>query len=180
MPEHHSGEAISIMRVQPREPGGVILRTESQGVDGRLDPRHSALGGNTSPPLEWDPVIDVRAWAIIVEGPDAPRDLPFLHWMAWDIPGEATSLPEGLANDAHPISPHGMIQGRNDNGGYGWFGPSPPAGHGPHRYYFQIFALDQPLMMDANSSLEDLVGALKGHTLAEGQMVATFEAPTRQ
>lgn len=180
MPEQHSGESISIMRVQPREPSGVILRSESQGVDGRLDERHSALGGNLSPPLEWDPVIDARAWAIIVEDPDAPRDLPFLHWMAWDIPGEVTTLPQGLSNDAHPLSVHGMIQGRNDNGSYGWFGPKPPPGHGVHHYHFQIFALDGPLGLGADSPLEALIGALKGHTLAEGQLVATFEAPATQ
>ena len=178
--EHHSGESITIMRVEPREQTGIVLQTRSQGTDGRLADAHSAYHDNISPPLTWTRVPGAQAYALIVEDPDAPRELPFVHWMAWNIPGEAASLPEGIGNVAHPLSPQGMTQGKNDNGSYGWFGPRPPTGHGVHRYYFQIFALDEPLEMGANTPLEELVNALKAHTIAEGQMVATYEAPTAQ
>jgi phosphatidylethanolamine-binding protein (PEBP) family uncharacterized protein len=65
-------------------------------------------------------------------------------------------------------------------GAYGWFGPKPPPGHGVHRYYFQVFALDRRLDMGPDTPLEDLVNALKGAALAEGRLVATYEAPTEQ
>jgi Raf kinase inhibitor-like YbhB/YbcL family protein len=178
--EHHSGESITIMRVEPREQTGIVVSTTSQGTDGRLADAHSAYHDNLSPPLRWTPVPGAQAYALIVEDPDAPRELPFVHWLAWNIPGETTRLPEGIANAAHPVSPHGLTQGKNDNGSHGWFGPRPPAGHGVHRYYFQMFALDAPLEMGANTPLEELVNALKAHTIAEGQMVATYEAPTSQ
>ena len=178
--EQHSGESITIMRVEPREQTGIVLQTRSQGADGRLADAHSAYHDNISPPLTWTRVPAAQAYALIVEDPDAPRELPFVHWLAWNIPGEATALPEGVSNTAHPVTPQGLTQGKNDNGSYGWFGPRPPAGHGVHRYYFQIFALDAPLEMGANTPLEELVNALKAHTIAEGQMVATYEAPTAQ
>lgn len=176
----HSGESITIMRIQPRQTVGLTVTTTSQDVDGKLEDRHSAYHDNLSPPLRWTAVPGAVSYALIVEDPDAPMEQPFVHWMIWNIPGETTSLPQGMPNNADPITPQGAIQGRNDNGSYGWFGPRPPAGHGVHRYYFQLFALDQHLEMDADTPLEELVNALKGDVIAEGQLVATYEAPTSQ
>jgi len=176
----HSGESITIMRIQPRDQHGIELTSPAVGVDEHIADRSSAYRDNLSPPLHWTAVPGAKAWALVVEDPDAPRETPFLHWIAWDIPGEATALPEAIANAAHPVSPQGMIQGKNDNGSYGWFGPRPPRGHGVHHYHFQLFALDAPLKMDANSKLEEIVNALKAHTIAEGEMVGLYEAPTAQ
>lgn len=176
----HSGEAITIMKVDPRLDTGVTVSTTSQAPDGRLADRHSAYHDNISPPLTWSNVPDVAAWAVIVEDPDAPRELPFVHWMIWNIPGTAHGLPEGIGNAAQPISSQNAIQGKNDMGGYGWFGPRPPAGHGLHRYYFQVFALDDQIPMDSDTPLNELLNALKGHTIAKGEMMATYEAPTQQ
>ncbi|HEX2559899.1 YbhB/YbcL family Raf kinase inhibitor-like protein [Phenylobacterium sp.] len=176
----HSGEALTIMKVDPRLDTGVTVYSPAQGVDGRLADRHSAYHDNISPPLTWTNVPDVAAWAVIVEDPDAPRDLPFVHWMIWNIPGEAPGLPEGLPNNAELISPQNAVQGKNDMGGYGWFGPRPPAGHGVHRYYFQVFALDDQIPMGPDTPLNELLNVLKGHTIAKGELVATYEAPTQQ
>jgi Raf kinase inhibitor-like YbhB/YbcL family protein len=176
----HSGEAITILKVHPREPGGITVFSRSQGADGRLADRHSAYHDNVSPPLEWTEVTGAKAYALVVEDPDAPREQPFVHWMIWNIPGEARSLPEGLPNSAELITPQNAVQGRNDMGGHGWFGPRPPAGHGVHRYYFQLFALDEPLEMGPETPLVELLNALKAHTVAEGEMMATYEAPETQ
>jgi len=179
MPEH-SGEAITILKVEPRLRTGVVVSAPAQEPDGRLADRHSAYHDNISPPLTWTDAPDVKAWALIVEDPDAPRDEPFVHWMIWNIPGEATALPEEIANAARPVTPQGAVQGKNGMGGYGWFGPRPPAGHGLHHYYFQLFALDQKLEMGADTPLKELLNALKGHTIAQGELVATYEAPSQQ
>jgi Raf kinase inhibitor-like YbhB/YbcL family protein len=176
----HSGESITIMRIQPRDQHGIELTSPAVGVDEHIADRYSAYHDNLSPPLNWTAVPGARAYALVVEDPDAPRETPFLHWIAWDIPGEATALPQAIANAARPTSPQGMIQGRNDNGSYGWFGPRPPRGHGVHHYHFQLFALDAPLGMDPTSKLEDVVNALKAHTIAEGELVGLYEAPTAQ
>lgn len=183
MSEHrpeHSGEAITILKVQPMLPTGITVTTTAQGADGRLADRHSAYHDNISPPLRWTNVPDVKAWAVIVEDPDAPRELPFVHWMIWNIEGGITHLEPGIPNTGQPVTPQAAVQGKNDMGGYGWFGPRPPAGHGLHRYYFQVFALDDFLPMDPDTPLKELLNALKGHTIAQGEMMATYEAPARQ
>jgi Raf kinase inhibitor-like YbhB/YbcL family protein len=181
-PHHpdHSGEAITILKVDPALKTGVVVTTTSQKADGWLEDRHSAYHDNISPPLAWTTGPDVKAWAVIVEDPDAPQDKPFIHWMIWNIPGDARGLPEGLPNTPTLVTPQGAVQGRNGMHGPGWFGPRPPAGDGPHHYYFQVFALSEPIDMGPATTLPELQNALKARTLASGEMIALYEAPTRQ
>jgi Raf kinase inhibitor-like YbhB/YbcL family protein len=173
----HSGEALTRMKVQPILQSGVLVTCPVQEANGRLPDRHSGYFDNISPPLQWSGVPEARAWAIIVEDPDAPQEHPFIHWMIWNIGGEVTALPEGLPNSDSLITPQGAVQGRNGVGGHGWFGPRPPAGHGTHRYYFQVFALADPIEMGPDTPLTELLHVLKGTTLAHGEMMATYEAP---
>lgn len=179
-PPEHSGEAITILKVDPILDTGIVVTSQVQEPDGRLPDRYSAYFDNLSPPLQWTNVPDVQSWAIVVEDPDAPREQPFVHWMIWNIRGEMNALPEGLPNADFLATPQGGTQGRNDMGSYGWFGPRPPAGHGVHRYYFQVFALDDFLEMSPDTPLKELLNALKGHTIAKGEMMATYEAPNAQ
>ena len=179
--ERHSGETITIRRIEPHHPEQAIaLRTTAQEPDGRLADPHSAYFDNRSPPLSWNSVPGAASYALVVEDPDAPRELPFVHWMIWNIPGDARALPEGIPNEIAAPEPFGAIQGKNDAGTYGWFGPRPPAGHGVHRYYFQIFALDHTIDTTPDLPLEQLVNAIKGNAIAKGELVATYEAPTEQ
>jgi len=173
----HSGQSITLMRVQPILRTGVVVTCPVQQPDGRLPDRYSAYHDNISPPLDWTSVPDVKAWAIVVEDPDAPQETPFLHWIAWNIQGERRGIPEGVGADPRLVTPQGAIQGRNGHGGYGWFGPRPPAGHGLHHYYFQVFALNDLIEMGPDTPLEELLHALKARTLAHGEMTATYEAP---
>ncbi len=173
----HSGEEISILKIRPYSDRGIVLTSAGIGVDGTIDPRHAAQGENLSPPLEWGEVDGAGAYALIVEDPDAPREKPFVHWLAWNIPGELTALPEGLPNEGRLISPQDMVQGRNDMGGLGWFGPQPPPGHGLHHYHFQLFALDGPLELGPEADLLTLLDAIKGRTLVDGELVGTYETP---
>lgn len=176
MTEQHSGETISIFKVRPRDDRGMEVNLPAQKVDGSFEDRHTGYHDNISPTVEWEEVEGAEYYALIVEDPDAPREHPFVHWMIWDIPGGLTALPEGLPNSGGLISPQNAIQGKNDMGMYGWFGPKPPRGHGVHRYYFQMFALDSALEMGPETPLQDLLSALKGHTIAEGEAMATYEA----
>jgi len=172
----HSGASIAIQRVQPYGDVSLILTTPATDQNGRLDDRHSAYHDNISPPLVWTPVEGAAAYAIIVEDPDAPREKPFVHWLIWNIPGEATSLPEGLPDDASLGLIGGATQGINDNGTVGWFGPRPPVGHGVHHYHVQIFALAERLPFDEKTAAADLVNALKGDALASDDLIVTYEA----
>jgi hypothetical protein len=105
---------------------------------------------------------------------------PIVHWLIWNIPGSIASLPEGLPNNDRLVTPQGAVQGKNDNGSFGYFGPRPPPGTGLHHYHFQIFALDGPLTLKSDAGIRALVDAMKGRVLADGELVGTYAAPERQ
>ena len=172
----HSGDAISSSKIDPTTDQGLVVASTAIGADGRIDRRFTAEGDNVSPPLSWNDVAGAGAYVLIVEDPDAPRPKPFVHWLAWNIPAQMNELPEGLPLQPRLATPEGMVQGRNDMGSTGWFGPKPLLGHGLHRYYFQLFAIDTPLGVAPDTDLETLVFALQARTLAKGVVVGGYEA----
>ncbi len=176
----HSGGVIAILQVQPYMDTGVVVTSPAVGPEGRIDAVFSQDGDDVSPELAWSPVEEAQAWAVIVQDPDAPQTDPVTHWAIWDIPGQAVGLPQNIEKLNRPVTPQDAIQGRNGAGAYGWMGPKPPPGHGMHRYHFQVFALAKPLGLDPSTQLPDLINALKGNTVAAGELIGTFEAPDPQ
>jgi Raf kinase inhibitor-like YbhB/YbcL family protein len=173
----HSGKAIAILRVDPYEHGGIVVTSSAVDAEGRLDPVHSAAGDNTSPPLQWSGVLEAQSYVLIVQDPDAPRDEPVTHWVVWDIPGAATELAQDVGTAVHPDGLREATQGLNSHGRPGWTGMAPPQGGGVHRYHFQLFAVNRRLGLRPDASLEHLVEALKGNTIAKGELVGLFETP---
>jgi Raf kinase inhibitor-like YbhB/YbcL family protein len=175
-----SGAPVASQRVTPYGQG---VRTEltSQAFqpNGTIPLLYADYGDGWSPPLQWTAVPGVNAWALIVQDPDAPRAEPFLHWAIWDIPGDATSLPENLPKTPRLDRPAGAVQGRNDAGACGYFGPRPPANDHPHHYHFQLFALGKPLGLAPDTPLEDLVNALKGDVIAEAGLIGLYQHRTQ-
>ncbi len=70
--------------------------------------------------------------------------------------------------------PGGALEGKNDFGKIGYGGPCPPAGK-PHRYQFNLYALDTTLNLEAGASRKQVIDALEGHTLALGQLTGTYQ-----
>jgi Raf kinase inhibitor-like YbhB/YbcL family protein len=91
-----------------------------------------------------------------------------VHWVVTGIPPTTTSIPAG-----GPLPP-GAVEGTNDWGRRGWGGPNPPIGR--HRYFFKVYALDIPIHAPGISKLE-LLAAMKGHILAQGELIGTYEKP---
>jgi Raf kinase inhibitor-like YbhB/YbcL family protein len=56
----------------------------------------------------------------------------------------------------------------------GYFGPLPPPGK-PHRYIFRLYALDRLLGLGAKAAKNDVLKAMKGHILAETQLIGLSE-----
>lgn len=173
----HSGKAISLLKVEPYEHAGIVVTCNGVDAQGRIDSVYAAAGDNTSPPLEWSGVLEAQSYVLIVEDPDAPREDPVIHWIIWDIPGTATALPANLGDAVHPEAIEGATQGLNSKGGHGWTGMAPPQGHGVHHYHFQLFAVNKRFGFRPDTSLEHLVKALKGTTIAKGELVGLFEHP---
>jgi Raf kinase inhibitor-like YbhB/YbcL family protein len=68
--------------------------------------------------------------------------------------------------------PERAKQGTNDWGRRGWNGPCPPIGR--HRYFFRVYALD--IVLDAPGITKiELLAAIKGHILAQGELIGTYE-----
>ena len=112
---------------------------------------------------------------VVCEDPDAPMPQPFLHWIIYHIPAASGGLPEAVPLGIKPATPAGAMQSRNGAKTEGYYGPRPPIGHGVHHYYFQVFALDQPLNVPERASKDDLLKAMQGHVTGEGELVGTYE-----
>jgi Raf kinase inhibitor-like YbhB/YbcL family protein len=151
--------------------------TSSAFRDGQAIPKSfTADGTNASPPLQWgDPPDGTKAFALTAEDPDAPRGT-WTHWVLFDLPADKRSLGEGVPPDGS--LPDGTRQGGNDFGKLGYGGPSPPAGK-PHRYYFKLYALDAPLNLPPGATRKQVLAAMEGHVLAEGQLMGTYGRPGR-
>ena len=162
-----------------RASGSAPMALESTAfADGGPIPlRYSDYGDGVSPALSWTPVPGAAGYALLMEDPDADRPEPYVHWVAWNIPADAPSLPEGLPGVGRPDHAAGMQQGVNDRGSVGYFGPRPPAGSGVHHYQLQLFALDTALDLGADADRAALVRAMRGHVLAKARLSGTHAAP---
>lgn len=138
--------------------------------------RHTGDGADVSPPLTWEGVpAGARSLALIMDDPDAPRPEPWVHWVLWGLPGDRTGLPEGVARAERVEALAGALQGKNSWGGAGYQGPAPPKGHGVHRYFFRLYALDAAPKLPPGATKEQVLGAIRGHTLAEGVLMGTYK-----
>jgi Raf kinase inhibitor-like YbhB/YbcL family protein len=154
------------------------MTVSSRAIDsnGVIGGRYGGGSGNLSPQLSWTGVRQAKAYAVIVQDSDSPGR-PFVHWLIWNIPGALLALPAAISNNGRLHDPQGANQGRNDNGGIGWFGPRPPPGDPPHHYHFQIFALDGAVSSAPGSDFATLIQAMRGHVLAQGETIGTFARP---
>ncbi|HZD72840.1 MAG TPA: YbhB/YbcL family Raf kinase inhibitor-like protein, partial [Actinomycetota bacterium] len=101
----------------------------------------------------------------------------FWHWAVYGIPAGVTELPTGAGSPDGAGLPEGAVQLRNDASLRHYLGAAPPEGHGPHRYFFVVHAVDTDNleMVNEDSTPAFLGFLLSGHTLARGTIVATFE-----
>jgi len=131
-------------------------------------------GGNVSPALSWqDPPAGTKSFALTVYDPDAPTGSGWWHWVVFDIPAGARSLPAGAGSADGKALPAGAVQSRTDFGAPGYGGACPPKGHGAHRYVFTLYALDVAHLGLAPDSSAALVGFnLGAHTLAKAGITA--------
>ncbi|MGA2485673.1 MAG: YbhB/YbcL family Raf kinase inhibitor-like protein [Roseiarcus sp.] len=133
-------------------------------------------GGNVSPALSWSGAPKgTKSFAISVYDPDAPTGSGFWHWAMFDIPANVTSLPKNAGDPKATLAPAGAIQGNNDAGTQGYFGPCPPKGDKPHHYHLQVFAVDVDKLDADASATPAVVGFnLHFHTLAKATLIGIW------
>jgi Raf kinase inhibitor-like YbhB/YbcL family protein len=142
-------------------------------ADGQSIPdKYTCHGQDISPPLQWSGTpSQAKSIALTCEDPDAPSGT-FTHWVIFDVPATATGLPENVSKSA--TLPDGSEQGKNSFGNTGYNGPCPPGGK-LHHYIFKVYALDTSVKLDSGAEREDLLKAIDGHVLSQGQLTGTYQ-----
>jgi Raf kinase inhibitor-like YbhB/YbcL family protein len=154
----------------------MTLKSAAFGPNETIPRPYTGDGENKSPPLSWSGApAETKQLALIVDDPDAPTPTPWVHWVLYAIPPDTTSLPEGIAPSLRVSQPPALMQGKNSFGKVGYGGPAPPRGHGRHRYFFKLYALNAPLSVEPGLFKEALLKAMSGHVLAEGELIGTYE-----
>ena len=141
---------------------------------GAIPTKYTCEGDDISPPLLWTGIPEgTKSLALIVDDPDAPDPkapkMTWVHWVLYNLPPTATGLPEGVQTDALP---RGTGEGLNDWKRTGYGGPCPPIGR--HRYFHKLYALDTKLSGLGTPTKAELEAAMKGHVLAQAEVVGTY------
>lgn len=136
-----------------------------------------AGGEDVSPQLAWSGFPDeTQSFAVTIYDPCAPTASGFWHWAVADIPASVTSLPSGAGDDEGSGLPDGAMQLRSDAGSPRYVGAAPPEGHGPHRYYVVVHAVDVASLDLPSEATPAFLGFnLFFHTLARAMVVPTYE-----
>lgn len=158
------------------ETGVVDIRSDVFEAGGKVPKRYTGEGEDVSPPLRWMGIPpESKEVVLIVDDPDAPTPQPFVHWVIYNIPASSDGLSEGIMPSLELDLPQGARQGKNSDGRIGYMGPMPPKGHGVHRYRFHVYALNKKFNLRAGLTKEQMLDAISGSVIAEGELVGTYE-----
>lgn len=140
-------------------------------MDGQSIPRKfSCDGSDISPKLTWkNSPAGTASFVLLVNDPDAPSG-DWVHWVLYNIPANLNQLEEGIP--AEKCVANGILQGRNSWHQVRYGGPCPPSGS--HRYFFKLFALDCPLILEPGAERQEVLHAMQGHILAQAQLMGTY------
>lgn len=151
----------------------MALQVSSTAFDegGMIPSKFTCDAENVSPHLKWSGAPEnTESYALIADDPDAPGKT-WVHWVLFNIPADTTTLEENYSTEAK--LPNGAINGMTDFGSNGYGGPCPPGG--THRYYFKVYALDTTLGLESSAKKPDLLKAMEGHILAQGQLMGKYQ-----
>ncbi|MDL5154433.1 YbhB/YbcL family Raf kinase inhibitor-like protein [Actinomycetospora termitidis] len=138
-----------------------------------------AGGEDVSPQLEWSGFPEgTKSFAVTCYDPDAPTASGFWHWAVTGIPASTTSLPADAGDPEKGLLPQGAVTLANDAGAHRFIGAAPPGGHGPHRYFFVVHAVDvEDLGVGEDGSPAFLGFNLFFHSIGRAMITPTYEVP---
>jgi Raf kinase inhibitor-like YbhB/YbcL family protein len=163
----------SSMEIRSGESPMSIQVTSTAFQQGMMIPtQYTGDGADQSPPLRWsEPPPGTKTIALICDDPDAPSGT-WVHWVFFNVPAQTRELQAGVPTSE--TFSNGAKQGNNDFGNIGYNGPAPPKGK-PHRYFFKLYALDVAVDLPPGATKAQLEGAMKGHIMADGQLMGTYQ-----
>ena len=123
----------------------MTLITTAWPDGGQIPARYSQAGAEVSPAIQWStPPAGTQSFVLIFHDADTVMNGTTdgnLHWLVWNIPGTATSLPQGIP-DGFELE-GGMRQ--ISISGSRYRGPGAPAAGPLHHYIMELYALDTKL-----------------------------------
>lgn len=190
-----SGRSVQPGRAAPPTPGGqparrigrggvqvMTLATTAWPDGGQIPVKHTQAGDEVSPPLAWSNVPEGTAsFVLIVHDTDAATGNgtdDVVHWMLWNIPADARSIPEGVPQGSQ------LADGTRQMSASGPYyrGPGAPAAGPAHHYVFELFALDtmldvQPVGASPAQTRAAVLAAMAGHVRGKAVHVGLFKRP---
>jgi len=159
-------------------PQKIVVESPTLKANQTIPRDYTADGRNVSPPLTWSGVpAAAKELAVVLEDPDAGNPPPFVHWVMYKIPPAAKGVPEGISIDPAAPMPGeiaGAIQGVSGFRRPIYRGPAPPPGK-VHHYHFVVYALDADLGLKPGLTRADLLAAIQGHVIGQGELIALYE-----
>lgn len=154
-------------------PAALTVTSKAFADHAAIPAQYTCDGADISPPLGIAGTpAQAKSLALIVDDPDAPDPKApkkvWVHWVAYDLPAAQRELATGAGNPQRLGRP-----GKNDWGTTGYRGPCPPVGK--HRYFVKVFALDTELGDRHEPTKAELLKAMEGHVLAQGELVGTYQ-----
>lgn len=138
---------------------------------GKIPGKYTCDGMDISPPLSWTSGPEgTKTFSLICDDPDAPMGT-WVHWVLFNLSADITEFRENVPPEKE--LENGAKQGMNDFRKIGYGGPCPPGG--THRYFFKFYALDTEINLEAGATKAELLAAMEGHILAEGQLIGRYE-----
>ncbi len=162
------GAPLTIEVSSPEFARSTTMPARYRGVDG------------INPPLRWSNVpSNARDLVLIVEDVDVPLPAPLVHTILYEMSPTKRGMDAGDIPNVQPRNPERIAGASLGKGsaGRGWLPVTPIPGHGPHRYVFQLFALDEkPPLHKKTLSKKELLATMAGHVIARGVTIGLAEA----
>ncbi|MBN1912113.1 MAG: YbhB/YbcL family Raf kinase inhibitor-like protein [Pirellulales bacterium] len=178
-PSAGSNVASPTADAQGEKPMTIEVTSTAFAEGDRIPVRYTEDGEDISPPIFWSGVPEgTKEFALICDDPDAPTPEPWVHWVIYKIPGNATGLPEHVARTARLKPPETILQGANSwsrpsQPSIGYRGPAPPPG-GVHHYRFTVYALDARTVVEPGLTKKQLLEEIKEHVIATGRLTGVY------
>lgn len=165
----------------PQVPSFEVTSTDVADGETLKSPQVSGIfgagGEDVSPQLSWSGFPEgTKSFAVTVYDPDAPTAAGFWHWAVFDIPASVTELPTGAGDAQGSGLPEGAKQLTVDGGVRQYLGAAPPPGHGHHRYFVVVHAVDVEHLDVPEDATPTILGFnLFSHTIGRGRIVPVYE-----
>ena len=157
----------------------ITVSSTAFGNHGTVPLKYTAYGDNISPQLSWSNLPGgTEQLVLIMDDPVAPTPQPFVHWVAYNIPADASEIPEGVSKEAQVTGAEelqSMINGVNGARQTGYFGPRPPKDGKLHAYHFRIYALGSKLDLPEGLNKQAVLEAIEGKVLGTGMLMGHYQ-----